>query len=72
LIIITIQNKNLLILYDAVGTLADSVQEALNQPELIEVLMPPLVNRWNQISDDDNGIFPLLEVRFLMYYYYFF
>ena len=72
MIIITIKNKNLLILYDAVGTLADSVQEALNQPELIEVLMPPLVNRWNQISDDDNGIFPLLEVRFLMYYYYFF
>jgi len=23
--------------------------------------MPPLLNRWNQISDDDNGIFPLLE-----------
>jgi len=55
------QNKNLLILYDAVGTLADSVAEALNQPELIEILMPPLLNRWNQISDDDNGIFPLLE-----------
>ncbi|ORX78846.1 transportin-2-like protein [Anaeromyces robustus] len=55
------QNKNLLILYDAVGTLADSVGEALNQPELIEILMPPLNDRWNQISDDDNGIFPLLE-----------
>ncbi len=57
----------MLILYDAVGTLADSVGEALNQPELIEVLMPPLVSRWNQISDDDNGIFPLLEVRLTMY-----
>ena len=50
-------------MYDAVGTLADSVCEALNQPELIEVLMPPLLNRWNQIPDDDNGIFPLLEVN---------
>lgn len=55
------QNKNLLILYDAVGTLADSIGDVLNQPELIEILMPPLLDRWNQISDDDNGIFPLLE-----------
>ena len=56
------QKKNLLILYDAVGTLAESVGEALNQPTLIDILMPPLIARWNELPDEDAGLFPLLEV----------
>eukprot|EP00054_Salpingoeca_dolichothecata_P020737 m.131371 g.131371 ORF g.131371 m.131371 type:complete len:874 (+) comp23728_c0_seq2:250-2871(+) len=55
------QHKNLLILYDAVGTLADSVQRALNSPELIDLLMPPLIEKWNVLADDDKDLFPLLE-----------
>ena len=39
------QAKNLLILYDAIGTLADSVGRALNQPEHVNTLMPPLVEK---------------------------
>jgi len=55
------QAKNLLILYDAIGTLADAVGHALNQPQHIEVLMPPLVQKWSTVADDDRSLFPLLE-----------
>lgn len=56
------QAKNLLILYDAIGTLADSVGCHLNRPEYIELLMPPLINKWNSLKDEDKDLFPLLEV----------
>ena len=56
------QNKNLLILYDAIGTLADSVGHHLNKEEYINMLMPPLIEKWNTLKDDDRGLFPLLEV----------
>ncbi|KAL1924807.1 uncharacterized protein VTP21DRAFT_4461 [Calcarisporiella thermophila] len=55
------QHKNLLILYDAIGTLADSVGEALNKKEYVELLMPPLIERWQMLPDDDTDLFPLLE-----------
>jgi len=55
------QHKNLLILYDAVGTLADSVGHHLNKPEYINILMPPLIEKWNLLQDHDKDLFPLLE-----------
>lgn len=58
------QHKNLLILYDAILTLADSVGEALNHPEYIELLVPPLLSKWEQIGDEDRGLVSLLEVLF--------
>ncbi|TSK18058.1 Transportin-2 [Bagarius yarrelli] len=54
-------HKNLLILYDAIGTLADSVGHHLNQPEYIQKLMPPLIQKWNELKDEDKDLFPLLE-----------
>jgi transportin-1 len=48
-------------LYDAVGTLADSVGPALNNPALIPTLLAPLVEKWKIIHDDDRDIFQLLE-----------
>jgi transportin-1 len=56
------QQKNLLILYDALGTLADSVGSHLGQPMYLEILMPPLIERWQRLEDDDAGLVPLLEV----------
>jgi transportin-1 len=56
------QHKNLLILYDAIGTLADSVGSALNNKDYIDILMPPLIQRWHVLKDDDRDLFPLLEV----------
>jgi transportin-1 len=55
------QAKNMLILYDALGTLAEAVGNELNKTEYIKILMPPLMIRWNALKDDDRNIFPLLE-----------
>ena len=55
------QAKNLLILYDAIGTLADSVGNYLNKEEYIQLLMPPLIQKWNALKDEDKDLFPLLE-----------
>ncbi|KAF9996424.1 hypothetical protein BGZ79_009826 [Entomortierella chlamydospora] len=57
----TYQQKNLLILYDAIGTLADSVGNALNKKEYIDLLMPCLIEKWQQLQDDDRDLFPLFE-----------
>lgn len=56
------QQKNLLILYDAIGTLADAVGSALNNKAFIDILMPPLIARWGLMQDGDGDLIPLLEV----------
>ncbi|KAJ3014635.1 Transportin-1 [Thoreauomyces humboldtii] len=55
------QDKNLLILYDAVGTLADAAGPMLQNERFTHLLIQPLVNRWAMIKDLDRGIFPLFE-----------
>jgi len=55
------QAKNLLILYDAIATLADSVGAVLNNPTYISILMPPLIQKWNEIPNNDHNLCPLLE-----------
>jgi transportin-1 len=55
------QAKNLFILYDAVVTLAEAVRRKLNEPELAQLLMPPLVMKWQSVKDDDRALFPLLS-----------
>ncbi|KAJ6739285.1 TRANSPORTIN 1 ISOFORM 1 [Salix koriyanagi] len=55
------QRRNLRIVYDAIGTLADAVGAELNQPAYLEILMPPLIAKWQQLSNSDKDLFPLLE-----------
>ncbi|WVQ79461.1 hypothetical protein IAT38_001560 [Cryptococcus sp. DSM 104549] len=55
------QQKNLLILYDAIGTLADSVGSALGAPGYLDILMPPLIDKWQRFGDQDADLVPLLE-----------
>ncbi|KAL3539108.1 hypothetical protein ACH5RR_002474 [Cinchona calisaya] len=55
------QRRNLRIVYDAIGTLADAVGGELNQPKYLEILMPPLIAKWQQLSNSDKDILPLLE-----------
>ncbi|PCH36569.1 ARM repeat-containing protein [Wolfiporia cocos MD-104 SS10] len=55
------QHKNMLILYDAVGTLADAVGSALQNPAFVDILMPSLLKRWGKLKDDDEDLVPLLE-----------
>ncbi|WJX15304.1 Transportin-1, variant 3 [Trifolium repens] len=55
------QRRNLRIVYDAVGTLAEAVGGELNQPVYLDILMPPLIEKWQQLSNSDKDLFPLLE-----------
>lgn len=58
------QQKNLLILYDAFGTLADTVRGALSVPKYVDMFMPLLMAKWQQVPDDSRNIFPIFEVYF--------
>lgn len=49
------------ILYDCVQTMAEHVGPALREPELVNTLMPALIQRWNKVSDQSREMFPLLE-----------
>eukprot|EP00252_Welwitschia_mirabilis_P011248 TRINITY_DN2531_c0_g1_i2.p1 TRINITY_DN2531_c0_g1~~TRINITY_DN2531_c0_g1_i2.p1 ORF type:complete len:886 (-),score=195.35 TRINITY_DN2531_c0_g1_i2:941-3598(-) len=55
------QRRNLRIVYDAIGTLADAVGAELNQAKYLDILMPPLITKWQQYSNTDRDLFPLLE-----------
>ncbi|TVU16727.1 hypothetical protein EJB05_40304 [Eragrostis curvula] len=55
------QRRNLRILYDALGTLADAVGAELNQAKYLDIFMPPLITKWQQLSNSDKDLFPLLE-----------
>src|SRR5277367_5278653 len=64
------QHKNMLILYDAVGTLADAVGRALENSTYVEILMPPLTKRWAKLKDDDEDLIPLLEASEIQIVHY--
>jgi transportin-1 len=55
------KDRNMFILYDCVQTLAEHVGSALAQPELVDILMPALIERWKKVKDDSRELFPLLE-----------
>lgn len=55
------KDRNMFILYDCVQTLAEHVGPALAQDDLVSMLMPALINRWNKVSDQSREMFPLLE-----------
>ncbi|KAL9645352.1 hypothetical protein ABK040_002551 [Willaertia magna] len=55
------QKKNVFILYDAIRTLSDAVESHLNNEQFINTILPPLIEKWNTISDDDKDLYPLLE-----------
>ncbi|OAL05080.1 ARM repeat-containing protein [Phaeosphaeriaceae sp. SRC1lsM3a] len=55
------KDRNMFILYDCVQTLAEHVGPALRDGELVSMLMPALLQRWNKVSDQSREMFPLLE-----------
>ncbi|KAF2683568.1 ARM repeat-containing protein [Lentithecium fluviatile CBS 122367] len=55
------KDRNMFILYDCVQTLAEHVGPELAQDELVGLLMPALITRWNKVSDQSREMFPLLE-----------
>eukprot|EP01132_Coremiostelium_polycephalum_P002456 gene2456-3033_t len=54
------QAKNLLILYDAISTLAKVVGKELNQPDYVKILIPPLLEKFNSLEDNNKHLLPLL------------
>ncbi|KAK5135669.1 hypothetical protein LTR08_004970 [Meristemomyces frigidus] len=55
------KDKNMYILYDCVQTLAEYAGPELAKPELVQLLMPALITRWQKVQDQSREIFPLLE-----------
>ncbi|KAL8831847.1 MAG: hypothetical protein Q9191_000636 [Dirinaria sp. TL-2023a] len=55
------KDRNMLVLYDCVQTLAEHVGPALARPETINFLMPAIIERWNKVSDQAQELFPMLE-----------
>ncbi|KAI9373124.1 armadillo-type protein [Aspergillus egyptiacus] len=55
------KDRNMYILYDCVQTLAECVMGELAKPNLVDILMPALIDRYNKVSDQSRELFPLLE-----------
>jgi hypothetical protein len=55
------QTKNFRILYDAIGTLAWAVGWEMDKPQYVEALMVPIMQRFENIPDNDLTIVPLFE-----------
>lgn len=55
------QAKNLLILFDAVSTLAEAVGNALAHPQIVEVLVPAVLAKWERFRDDERGLIACTE-----------
>jgi len=55
------QPKNMPVLYDAIGTLADAVGRALQNPTFVEILMSPITTKWAEFKDDDEELIVLFE-----------
>ncbi|CAR23741.1 Kap104p [Lachancea thermotolerans CBS 6340] len=52
------QKKNLIILYDAVGRLAEKCEF---EETAMNSILPHLINKWASLSDNDKELWPLLE-----------
>lgn len=55
------KDRNMFILYDCVQTLAEHVGPVLASQDLIDLLMPAIIQRWSKVSDQSQELFPLLE-----------
>ncbi len=55
------QLRSLIIMYDTLGTLADSVGHHLADPKLVDIFMSPLMVKWAAVSDGDQHLLPLME-----------
>ena len=55
------KDRNMFILYDCVQTMAEHVARSLRDEKLVATLMPPILHRWDKVSDASREMFPLLE-----------
>lgn len=59
----TYQRKNMRILYDCVQTFVEKVghDRLAANPDYVNTLLPPLLAKWQELQDDDEALWPLLE-----------
>lgn len=56
------RRKNLIVLYDTIQTFTEKVGEQLRyNPTYIDLLLPPLIQKWQELDDSDKDLWPLLE-----------
>lgn len=56
------RRKNMIVLYDTVSTFVDKVGEELRyNPKYIDLLLPPLIQKWQTLQDNDKDLWGLLE-----------
>lgn len=57
------QRKNLIMLYDSVATFVDKIGPEVfgESPQHANTLLPPLLQNWQQLDDQDTDLWPLLE-----------
>ena len=53
--------KNFYNLYDSIQTLLDVVGPAVADPSYINIILPPLMEKWRSIQDGDKDLWPLFE-----------
>jgi hypothetical protein len=56
------RRKNLIVLYDTIQTFVEKVGEQLRYNQsYIDLLLPPLLQKWQALDDNDKDLWPLLE-----------
>ncbi|CRK27530.1 hypothetical protein BN1708_004420 [Verticillium longisporum] len=55
------KDRNMYILYDCVQTLAEQIGPFMAQPEIVNIFMPSLIERYQKVNDQSRELFPLLE-----------
>ena len=55
------KDQNIYLLYDCVQTLAESLGTEMGSPNMINTLMPAVIQRWHMVPDQSRELFPLLE-----------
>ena len=55
------KDRNMLILYDCIETLAEQVERELANEQNVGLLMPAMIARWTNLSNQSRELFPLLE-----------
>lgn len=53
--------RNLLIVYDAISTVCESVGNEIAKPEYLPYILPPIIDKWNKTPDGDRNLIPILE-----------
>lgn len=55
------QQKNLILLLDTIGTLAAAIEEDFGHDTVLTALLPPIIEYWNSLNNDDRRLMPVIE-----------